>query len=293
MDETVSWMNAPQMPPLSAILGIETMIEVVDVGANPIDGDPPYKAMLGRKAARVVGFEPNPEALKRLRKAKGRQETYLPHAVADGRRHTLHVCQAPGMTSLLKPNHDLYTCFHGFSDWGKVVRTVEVDTVRLDDVAEIKRLDFLKIDIQGGELMVFENAPVRLAECLVIQTEVEFLPLYVNQPLFSEVEMYLRSRGFLFHRFWPAPRTRPIKPLVVENSIYRGLSQVMDADAVFVRDFTRLDLLDAGQLLRMAAILHDVYQSLDLVLRLLIEHDRRMGTRLASRYMGGQEVPLE
>jgi FkbM family methyltransferase len=286
-------MPPDQYPPLATILGIDVVIDVVDIGANPIDGDAPYKPLLARKAARLVGFEPNPDALKRLKAAKGPNETYLPHAVADGKRHVLHVCQAQGMTSLLQPNHDLYRWFHGFSEWGTVVRKVKVDTVRLDDVAEVKRLDYLKIDIQGGELMVFQNAPIRLAECLVIQTEVEFLQLYINQPLFSEVEIFLRSQGFLLHRFWPAPRTRPIKPMVIENSIYRGISQVMDGDAVFVRDFTRLDHLDAGQLLRMATILHDVYQSLDLVLRLLIEHDRRLGTRFASRYMGGQEVPLE
>lgn len=278
--------------PLSQILGINVVIDVVDVGANPIDGDPPYKPLLARKAARLVGFEPNRDALAKLKRRKGPNETYLPHAVADGRTHTLHLCQAPGMTSLLRPNQALYQYFNGFPDWGRVVRTEQVKTVRLDDVPQIKRLDYLKIDIQGGELMVFQNAPNRLKDCLVIQTEVEFLPLYEDQPLFSEVEQFLRGQGFVLHRFWPQPRTRALKPLVVEGNIARGLSQVMDADAVFMRDFMAFDRLDPGQLLRMATILHDIYQSLDVVLRLLIEHDRRLGTRYASTYMG-QDVPLE
>lgn len=54
--------------------------------------------------------------------------------------------------------------------------TREVETVRLDDVPETASVDLLKIDIQGGELMVFQNAERRLADALVIQTEVEFLP---------------------------------------------------------------------------------------------------------------------
>ena len=283
-------MSEP-LPPLSSILGLDLVIDVVDIGANPIDGDPPYKAMLERGEARLVGFEPNPDALERLNRAKGPHETYLPHAVADGGRHLLNLCQAEGMSSLLTPNQPLLGCFHGFPEWGKVVSQLELDTVRLDDVAEITNLDFLKIDIQGGELMVFQNAPERLAQCLVIQTEVEFLPLYEGQPLFSEVELFLRSQGFVFHRFWPL-LTRTLQPMVIDNSIYRGLAQVTDGDAIFVRDFARLDRLDAVALLKLATLMHDIYQSFDLVLRVLMEHDRREGTGYASRYMGGQDISL-
>jgi FkbM family methyltransferase len=279
------------VPPLATILGVATTVHVVDVGANPIDGDPPYKVLLDQGLGRVVGFEPNADALGRLNRAKGPHETYLPYAVGDGGRHTLHLCQAQGMTSLLTPDQDVYAFFHGMSDWGRVVGRQEVDTVRLDDVAEISRLDYLKIDIQGGELSVMENAVDRLSECVVIHTEVEFLPLYKDQPLFSEVEQFLRARGFRFHRFWPL-RSRTIKPLIVEDDPYRGLSQVVDADAIFVRDFMRLDLLSGEQLLKLATIMHDLYQSFDLVLKALLEYDRREGASLASRYMGGRPIPL-
>jgi len=36
---------------------------VVDVGANPIDGDPPYAPMQQQRLCPVVGFEPQPEPL--------------------------------------------------------------------------------------------------------------------------------------------------------------------------------------------------------------------------------------
>jgi len=189
------------------------------------------------------------------------------------------------MTSLLEPNAELYRYFHGFPDWGRVVSEQMVDTVRLDDVPEIINLDFLKIDIQGGELMVFQNARRLLAKCIVIQTEVEFLPLYHHQPLFSEVELFLRELGFTFHRFWPEPNSRVISPLLVNNNIYAGLSQIVAADAVFVRDFTKLDVLSSDQLLRMALIMHDVYGSFDLVLRALIEYDSRCKANTSKEYL--------
>jgi hypothetical protein len=36
-----------------------------------------------------------------------------------------------------------------------------------------------------------------------------------------------------------------IQPMLINNNIYQGLSQIVDADAVFIRDFMRLDRLNA------------------------------------------------
>jgi FkbM family methyltransferase len=157
---------------LSEILDEPPVVDIVDVGANPIDGDPPYKGLLASGRARVVGFEPNTKALETLNASKGPNEIYLPYVMADGKRHALKFCQASGMTSLLQPNTALYQYFHGFPQWGTVLKEEVVETVRLDDVTEIDNLDYLKIDIQGAQLLVLKNARRRLLECTVIQTEV-------------------------------------------------------------------------------------------------------------------------
>jgi hypothetical protein len=68
---------------------------VVDVGANPIDGEPPYAGMLRAGLCRVTGFEPQEEALRQLQQRNSALERYLPHALGDGGAHTLHVCAAP------------------------------------------------------------------------------------------------------------------------------------------------------------------------------------------------------
>jgi len=267
------------------LAGIDLRVKVVDIGANPIDGTPPYMSMLQKGEAAVVGFEPNLDALATLNERKGPHETYLPNAVGDGGRHTLHICRAPGMTSLLEPDPAILGLFHGFPLWGEVMAREEVDTVRLDDVPATEGIDMIKIDIQGGELMVLRNAIERLRSVSVIQTEVEFMPFYKGQPLFSEVEMFLRSQGFIFHRFFPI-NSRALQPVVAGGSIYNGLSQQVWADAIFVRDFTRWDLYTDRQLLAAASIVHNCYQSADLSLRLLTEYDRRAGTSLTVNYFG-------
>ena len=43
---------------LSDLLGPARLTSVVDIGANPVDGDPPYKPMLEKRLCRVTGFEP-------------------------------------------------------------------------------------------------------------------------------------------------------------------------------------------------------------------------------------------
>jgi FkbM family methyltransferase len=277
------------MPPISFatlrdLVGQEVRVDIVDIGSNAIDGDPPYKPLLASGAADVVGFEPNREALAQLEKRKGPHETYLPHAVADGKQHTLRFCHAQGMTSLLQPNPQVLEMFHGFPEWARVIGEQKIDTVRLDDVAAVQRMDYLKIDIQGGELMVFENAVQRLAGCVVIHTEVEFLPMYVDQPLFSDVDLFLRRQGFVFHRFHPLT-SRTLKPMLINNDIYAHGSQLVWADAIFVRDFTQPASLSDRQLLVSALLLHDIYKSYDLVLRLLLEHDRRRQTGFGAKYM--------
>jgi FkbM family methyltransferase len=268
---------------LNTILQTDIRIKVVDVGANPIDGKPPYATLLQDGHASVVGFEPQAAALAELNAKKGPNEIYLPAAVGDGKTHTLHLCASPGMTSLLRPNMKLLGLLHGFEEWARVMKTEEVATRRLDDIPEAAQFDMLKIDVQGAELMVMENAVEGLRNALFVQAEVEFVQLYEDQPLFSEVEQFLRGLGFVLHRF-DRPISRVIKPLLLNNNIYSGLSQLLWTDALFVRDFTRLELLDAEQLLRLALILSDCYQSVDVVVHLLTEYDRRTGTEYSRVY---------
>jgi len=140
------------------------------------------------------------------------------------------------------------------------------------------------MDIQGAEQMVLKNAKKRLKDMLVMQLEVEFLPMYVDQPLFGDLDVFLRKQGFVFHKFFPTV-SRTIKPMMVNNNMYAGFSQILWADAIFVRDFTRPEKLSARQLLAICTILHDCYQSFDLVLNLLQEYDKKAGKSLAPGYL--------
>jgi hypothetical protein len=63
---------------LQNLLQLDQLTEIVDIGANPIDGDPPYKRMLQAGLCKVNGFEPQQEALDQLNKNKSPLERYFP-----------------------------------------------------------------------------------------------------------------------------------------------------------------------------------------------------------------------
>ena len=247
---------------------IDKQIQVVDIGANPIDGTPPYTGLLEQGAVSLVGFEPQREALKKLEMRKGPHETYLPYVVGDGAEASLYLCKAPGMTSTLKPNKAVLDHFHGYPVWGTVEQIERVDTKRLDDLEEIGDVDWLKIDIQGGELTVFKNAKNKLSNTLVIQTEVNFIRLYENQPLFAEVDQWMREQGFMLHALLEQ-RKRLFAPLVINRQVHNGINQLTTADAVYIRDINQLESISDDEKKKMALILHAAYGSYDLAYRIL------------------------
>jgi FkbM family methyltransferase len=249
--------------PLAGLLRAERLTAVVDIGANPIDGEPPYKKMLAKRLCTLVGFEPQAEALAKLNAGKGDLETYLPYAVGDGTRATLKVCQAPGMTSLFTPEPRILNQFWGFSQFGRVVQEVTVDTRTLDGLAEIDHLDFLKIDVQGGELAIFRSGRLRLGSAVALQTEVSFMPLYKNQPVYGDIDLALRGLGFVPHMFAHINK-RMILPLHNAESPGAVMNQLLEADVVYVRDFTFPERMSEEQLKHLAMIAHHCYGSYDL-----------------------------
>jgi FkbM family methyltransferase len=277
--------TAGYIPTFRVLTGEDLGLKIIDLGADAIYGAPPYVTLFaGSNTARVVGFEPNPEALAKLNANKSSREIYLPHVIGDGGRHRLHICQASDMTSLLEPNEAVLNLFHGFPHWGKVISIEEVETRRLDDIEETAGAEYIKVDIQGATLLALEHATKRLRDVVVIHCETEFLEMYKGQPLFGDIERFMRGHGFTFHRFSPLV-SRMVQPLSMGDDLFAGMSQDFWADSVFIRDLTKLDKLTERQLLVMAGILHDCYQSFDVVVHLLIAYDRRTGRELAGTYL--------
>ena len=248
---------------LSSFLAPARLTEIVDIGANPIDGDPPYKKMLAASLCRVMGFEPQLDALENLNKVKTDLETYLPYVIGTGGRKTLHRCKYSGWTSLFEPDEAAINVFPAFRDNATVIEKIPVDTRPLDSIAEIKNIDFLKLDVQGSELDCLKSGIEKISSCVFIQLEISFVTLYKNQPGFGEVDLFLREIGFIPHCF-AAIKQWPIAPLVINNNPTQPLNQLLEADLVYVKNFIQPSNLTNEQLKQMALIAHHCFGSFDL-----------------------------
>ncbi len=274
---------------LADMLGAECpVIEIVDVGALEVQGLPcTYSALLHRPGlARVTGFEPVPGECERLNSRGDPGRRYLPYFIGDGSDGLFRVCDPPMTSSLYEPDLELCSRFFNLAELKRVVERIPVKTTRLDDVAEIARIDYLKMDIQGGELNALIGGRERLRTALVVDVEAEFVPLYKDQPLFADVDRELRAQGFVFHCFsGGGVGGRTFKPLPHPMSGSGAYTQALWADVVYVRDFMGFDRLSVEDLLRLAFVVNDVYGSHDLAAFALQEVDRRDGGHRANRFM--------
>ena len=259
---------------LARLLSMSRLTHIVDIGANPIDGEPPYRPLLDAQLCRVTGFEPQASALAELNLKKGAYETYLPYAVGDGKEHILNLCAYSGWTSVFVPSAAALEVFSFFKNNARVVAQTRVQTQRLDGLVEIDDIDFLKIDIQGGELAVFVHGREKLKNAVVIQTELQFVDLYEGQPSFGQVDQELRTQGFIPHTF-AALKKWPISPLQFGGNPTQALNQLLEADLVYVRDFVHADRMSGDQLKQLCLIAHSCYKSFDLAGRCAVLLEQR------------------
>src|SRR5665213_3613704 len=88
---SAGWRNliAPAADPLFDLLKLDRLPAVVDIGANPIDGNPPYLPPLKKKPVPGHRLRAATRSTCCVEREKSQLETYLPYAVSDGTEGTL------------------------------------------------------------------------------------------------------------------------------------------------------------------------------------------------------------
>jgi FkbM family methyltransferase len=153
----------------------------------------------------IYGFDPDHEECKRLDARYASSEIKaIPVALgSENAEKELYLTVNPACSSLYQPDPSLnssHAAFHCQIETGKT--TIHVR--RLDDWAKenhVEVIDYLKIDTQGSDLDVLSGAGDLLPQIRCIQAEVMFNPMYLGQPLFADIDTFLRSMGFVLWRF--------------------------------------------------------------------------------------------
>ncbi|RMD76928.1 MAG: FkbM family methyltransferase [Chloroflexi bacterium] len=220
---------------------------------------------------KIYGFDADPEACDEANAALEAQgihwfEQHYPLAL--GRavgEATLYITRATHCSSLYEPNLSYTSRFQGFNPSLNIEATVQVETTTLSAFAQEKGLesvDVLQVDVQGADLDVLKGGEALLAATtLGIIIEVEFSEVYRGQPLFSDIDAYLRGQGFVLFDLltndgW-CRLPRYLSPLRSQ----RRTGQLLWADAIYLRDLLSHDqqpqnahLQTPVHLLKLAAI---------------------------------------
>ncbi|WP_171208967.1 MULTISPECIES: FkbM family methyltransferase [unclassified Ruegeria] len=250
------------------LLNLTERIRIADIGANPMRHDAPYRDLLASGLCQVIGFEPQQDTMKELIHNKSQNEEYHNAAIGDGTAATLNLYKGTGLTSFLEIRQDTLYHLRGLRRAAKQVGELELETQRLDEIEDLGRVDFLKIDIQGSELSVFQSAIETLQNVAAVQTEVSFFPLYEKQPSFGAIDIFMRNAGFVPHSFAHIENR-----LVVSK--WSGLlkdfkpAQMLDGDIIYLRDLSEPDPIDTQMLKNLTILSEGVFDFSDVSLKCL------------------------
>jgi FkbM family methyltransferase len=259
----------------------------MEIGAAPLaERKEPFHEFLNAfPGSEVIAFELDKQLCAELNRTSRRGMRFFP--VALGRTEEtrpLYETVHPMCTSLYRPNEPLLDCYNNLHV-AKLKSISSVETVSLDRFTadrEISHVDFIKIDIQGAELDVFQGGSRALRDLVAVVSEVEFVPLYVDQPLFGDVCRFLADQGLMFHKFIEIAG-RTLRPTIANDDPNFAIQQLW-ADAMFVRNVPTLAELSPRKLLKLA-LLSYLYESGDLVIHCLRLYDEQCGTRLLEVFL--------
>jgi FkbM family methyltransferase len=170
----------------------------IDVGAH--QGEYTLQSAVANQNLRVYAFEPNLKLAMALA-IKAPNYTVLPMAIGERNGTQDFFLTEPAACSSLLPFED-----DGLAQWigGESIErkgTIPVPVIGLDtfmDLAEIDRVEFLKIDAQGADLAVVRSAAGRLKDIRRICLEVQVTPfdLYAGAARKQDVLDFLGPAGF-------------------------------------------------------------------------------------------------
>ena len=260
--------------------------QIMEIGAHPYEGkeEPFYKLLDFFPNSKIYAFEVDKDECDKLNKISKKGVQFFPYALGEKKeKRKFYETNHPMCSSLYEPDEKFIKLYNNLK-MAQVKNTSELETITIHQFIEqheIKNIDFIKIDVQGAELDIFKGAKDHLAQILTIITEVEFVPIYKNQPLFGDICSFLKKKKLMFHKFLGVGG-RSLQPVTLNNNINFSTQHIW-SDAVFVKNILEIHQLDEIQLLKLS-IFAFLYGSPDLTFFCLLNYDKKKKTNVSETF---------
>ncbi|QHT68840.1 FkbM family methyltransferase [Rhodocytophaga rosea] len=196
---------------------------IIDVGAN--SGQ--YGVLLREigYVGKIISFEPIPAIFTLLQKTASQDSKWEIHNYAIGNEDgtiSINVSENTYSSSILPM---LNTHLEAAPE-SRYVKQESIAIKKLSSILTSAYLTkyksiLLKIDVQGYEMPVIEGAIPLLPGIKMVQTELSFVPLYEQAPLYTDIIEKMKETGFDFFTFIP-------------EFIDQSSGRLLQADGVFV-----------------------------------------------------------
>ncbi len=233
----------------------------VDVGA--MGGVSAYWRQLN-DLVHVIAFEPDEREYALLKSLK--HITYLPYALYHSEQELIfYISHESGKSSIYKPNHDVVKYFP-FAERMNIVREVVIPREKVKTLdsalhtAQLKHVDFIKLDTQGSELDILKGGQLSLRNLYGVEIEVEFIQLYRGQPLFRDCDAFLDAHGFelvdLRRAFW---KKKTFNDFIGRGQLVFGDALYLKRDDIFLDGLAGLNAQHVNERLLHAVMICMVY----------------------------------
>lgn len=217
-------------------IGFEKIYEaypltLVDIGAS--GGILPHW-MPHRRHLRVIGFEPDTRAFEHLERGQNsmirffniglhRQNGQLPFYLTRKQKNS----------SFFLPNRDFLDRFQNAARFD-ILKETTIACNTLDEVLQKVQetdVDFIKLDTQGSEMAILQGAAAVLKNSVFgLEVEVAFTMIYKDEPLFADVDLFIRQYSFDLIDLRATSWKRSIGAAVGNSK-----GQLISADALYFR----------------------------------------------------------
>lgn len=209
-----SYLNSPIecQDEMLKLFSKDSAITIFDIGA--CEGEDAIKYSNFFPNAKVYAFEPLPKNIEKaannfikygktdiilipiaLSNQTGETKFYVSSGAPKGHEDNLEWDFGNKSSSLLPPD-----MVKEEFEWLKFEDEITVQTDTLSNFCNINNIvniDFIHLDVQGAELLVLNGANDYLSNIKAIWLEVENVRLYKDQPLKKDIELYMKTGGFI------------------------------------------------------------------------------------------------